>query len=384
MVIEKASEFISLTNHNDPQTQGTEVILNYDSFMKVFDYNSEKVKDFIEDNFLMGDISVKLLKIENGNSEQILCVSKPELDSKAVKLDMYLEGIEASIVLKNYNKEIKNLEDLIDGQSDAIFVFDSESNQLLDCNNVESSDYIEDDKISYLKVSVIDESIAEKFSKLIDALDDWDEAYEKIEKDISDEVYIFVKDIYSHNYTDGRMSIGDNLIDGYSFEEFCKEYNSNENCGTRVQLIDRIVSHKEGIYSVLPIKTDERIGSSYYSYQLSFYDDKKNKINQKIYNKNVYLSNMSLVVPYVAEFIKIDSAAINLKHKELIPNLARDSIVERLHSSELAYSIGRAIHLYFYENIDMNNEQKELLKVFIEKYYLGNNQFTRKDEKSVT
>ncbi len=64
---EKSSEYICLTYENTSRTQGTEIILNYDQFIQVFDCDISNLKNFIEKNFLDCGIPINLVVFENGS-----------------------------------------------------------------------------------------------------------------------------------------------------------------------------------------------------------------------------------------------------------------------------------------------------------------------------
>jgi len=121
---------------------------------------------------------------------------------------------------------------------------------------------------------------------------------------------------------------------------------------------------------VLLINEKARVGYDIYSWQYT-----KNDKIQKIYNKNVYLSKMSVVIPYISNMINLGKITINLRHRAVVPNLARDNVDEDHLLESIGFAIGKGIHLYLLDNGDLDVDQKELLRIFIEKYYSGENIF---------
>lgn len=372
--IEKSSEFISLTNKEDLRQHGTEVWFDYSSFMQVFRNDINRVKEFIEENFLLDEIQIRLIEINQGDPNTILCESKPEMGEKAFSLNEYFDGIEANMIFKIVNEEVKKLEELTGAYSDSIYLYDEEDNKLIPCDNLGAnlslSNFIEDDKISYLEIPIIDSSISDRFENLISALEDWDEAFTKIENDINYYVYIFAKRFSDMTYTEGHIDKSDFLLGGLSFEEFCSQFESDKYNGTKVEKIERIVSHKTNLDSVLLINEKARVGYDIYSWRYT-----KNDKIQKIYNKNVYLSKMSVVIPYISNMINLGNITINLRHRAVVPNLARDNVDEDHLLESIGFAIGKGIHLYLLDNGDLDVDQKELLRIFIEKYYSGENIF---------
>jgi len=364
--IEKSSEFISLSNKEDPRQHGIEVVFDYKSFMHVFRGDIDKVKEFIEENFLIDDIEIRLIELNQGEPKTVLCKSKPEMDEKAISLNKYFNGIEMNVVLKIVNEEVKKLEEITGADSESIFLYDQETNELISCNAMlmNLNDLIEGDKISYLQIPVIDSSISNRFENLISALDDWDEAYAKIENDISNYVYIFAKEFVDIAYTEGRIDKSELLIGDFAFDEFCDKFQSDKYNGTKVERINRIVSHKSNLDSIILINEKEQFGYDSYSWRYN----KKDKV-QKVYNKYVFLSKMGIVIPFVANMVNIGSATINLRRSDIVPNLARDNIDEKELQDSIGIALGKAIHLYLLENAELDEAQKELLNVFITKYY---------------
>ena len=327
-----------------------------------------------QENFLLDEIQIRLIEINQGDPNTILCESKPEMGEKAVSLNKYFDGIEAKMIFKIVNEEVKKFEELTGVDSDSIYLYDEEKNKLIPCDdlgtNLSLNDFIEDDKISYLQIPVIESSISDRFENLISALEDWDEAFSKIENDINYYVYIFSKYFSDLSYTEGQIERGNTLIGNLLFEEFCDQFESDRYNGTKVEKIEQIVSHKRNLDSVLLINQKYRVGYDIYSWGYN-----KNDKIQKIYNKNVYLNKMSVVIPYISNIINLGNITINLRHREVIPNLARDNVDEDYLLESIGFAIGKGIHLYLLENEMLAEEQKELLRIFIDKYYGTENIF---------
>ena len=372
--IEKSSEFISLTCKEETRQHGTEVTLDYESFLRTFNNSSANVKSFIEDNFLMDGIDIKIIEIEQGESKQIVCKSKPEINEKFVNLSPYLNGIEAYMAVKMIDEDVKTLEELTNGDSDQIYVYDETRDELVSYEDSDINEFIEDDKICYLQIPIIDSSLAEKFEKLESALENWDEAYDKIADDIDNFIYIFSKNFNQSQYTEGRVDINDNIIGNYSYSRFCSEFGANRHSGTKIEIVEKIVSHKDRLKSVLPIDLNESIGFNQTIYFNWRYSNGK-EIDQKIYNKNVYLPKMQIVIPYIANLMSINATVINLCHKGIVPNLARDNIDEKKQTDKLGYAIGKAIHQYFYVEGQLSGENCELMDALLKKYYAESNEF---------
>lgn len=56
---------------NDSRQQGTEIILDYDQCMGVFDNKVENLVSFVERNFLDAGIPIKISTMENGKPNML-------------------------------------------------------------------------------------------------------------------------------------------------------------------------------------------------------------------------------------------------------------------------------------------------------------------------
>jgi len=91
-----------------------------------------------------------------------------------------------------------------------------------------------------------------------------------------------------------------------------------------------------------------------------------------LYIKNVLISDVKLKIPFLIDGIQLKGAAINITNKKIIPNVSRNNISEQ-QNKDLAYAIGKALHLWIYENGGFDGEEKNLLKNFIAQCYAEDN-----------
>ena len=80
--------------------------------------------------------------------------------------------------------------------------------------------------------------------------------------------------------------------------------------------------------------------------------------------KNVLLSELKLKIPYLVDGVVLKSAVINVVNPEFVPNVSRNN-VKSSQQEILSYAIGKAIHMWIYDNASLTLEQKELLNSFI-------------------
>ena len=87
-----------------------------------------------------------------------------------------------------------------------------------------------------------------------------------------------------------------------------------------------------------------------------------------LYIKNVLISNAQIKIPFLAEGIELKGLAINAMGKHLVPNVSRNNINDEQHE-QLSYAIGKALHMWIYEHGEFAPDEKELLRIFIQKCY---------------
>ncbi len=77
-------------------------------------------------------------------------------------------------------------------------------------------------------------------------------------------------------------------------------------------------------------------------------------------------------IPFLIDGIQLKGAVVNITNKRIIPNVSRNDISEQ-QNRDLAYAIGKALHLWIYENGGFEGEEKALLKDFIVQCYTKDN-----------
>ena len=76
---EKNSEYICLTNESSRGGHGTEIILEYDSFLEVFQ-NVNVIQYFIESNFIDCGIPISLVETKDGTPQKKLVKLKKSMN----------------------------------------------------------------------------------------------------------------------------------------------------------------------------------------------------------------------------------------------------------------------------------------------------------------
>lgn len=355
---ERNSEYICLTYEDSPsRSQGTEIILDYDQCLSVFDNSIEKLVSFIENNFLDCGIPIKVSTMENGESSLVECNVKniEKIIAENMCLSEYLNGIEAFIDC-GY-KQINFAEHLSDINGCESYCY-NESKNWLDEENIPIKNCVEDEKIIFLNIPIITRNEEDEFLKAYDVLEDFQEALDRIE----DYEYINIWGD-EKEFGDCRFVIGESkqsIIGKYTLAEFRNQFHHGSYTPADLEIIIKGVITGESD-AVLPYNEDNTFGDRYSWIK-----------TDTCYVKNVLLRELKLKIPYLVDGVILKGAVINIFNQEFIPNVSRNNISE-LQQRELSYAIGKAIHLWIRDHAKLSAEQKALLDVFIETKYKETN-----------
>lgn len=356
---EKNSEYICMA-FEEYSKQGTEIVLEYDSFMEPFGYQIENVREFIETNFLDAGIPISIIVIKDGITREEKCELNTvgNLMSTGICLDDYLDGIQVSLVGNFKNLYfIKGVEDINGGNS---FYYNAELNVLCaeDSNVFQIKDYVEDGLLKYVTIPIIDDDAKDDFLKAFDVLDNFDQALERINN--YDQINIIP--LRTENINKYIVDDEDEVIVGdYTYGLLCADTGHSSSVPTQASVVyDHIVTNDNTNMILM------------YRKGIPFNPRNIWEKTCKIYLKNVLLVNADIVIPYSVDGILVQSGIINITNKHFIPNVSRDNISKSL-KAELAYAIGKAIHLWLLDNVDLGQEERSLLEDFIQLHYPENN-----------
>ena len=352
---EKNSEYICLTYEDKSKTQGTEIVLDYEQFMSIFPNGISEIKSFVEDNFLDCGVWIKILVQEKSQQETYICnLSKPEdVLAEKICLNQYLDGIEAYVECNykglNFAKKIKDL------NGNKSYYYNQIENEIIEEDNMNISikQFVVNNLIRILTVpSIMDE--AYEFAKIYEKTDDFDQTLSMLDE----------YDVYNIIPTDsgvvmrrGIMEGSEDLIGNYSFEMFCEDLEHDDSIPTKTDIkVFQVVLDEES-ECILPFKSNVGFGSRY-----------PFEAKDQVYLKSILLPNLKIILPYLADGVILKNAVINIEDNSFYPNVSRDRIGKDL-EEKLCYTIGKALHMWLLDNLDLSFEQRKLLNKFIATYY---------------
>ncbi|NLK96557.1 MAG: HD domain-containing protein [Epulopiscium sp.] len=358
--MEKNSEYICLSYEENARINGTEIILDYDQFMEAFSFNPTNIKKFIEDNFIDCGIKIKVIKVENGNNQSEDCTLNSINNSTddIVRLENYLTDIEGYLEMSY--KNVNFIEKLGDFEWESAYIYDIEEEVLLDeekKENINIKDYINDNCVKYLRLPIITGNDADDFNKAFEVLEDFDDALNKIKS--VDMIDIFCKDIGEFNYKE-IIGDGDCIVGNFSYEDFCRKFDHDKYTKTYTYLREQKVvqTHSK---KILPFDSNVKISDNYYW-----------ETKDKVFIKNVYIPQFKVTIPYLISGIQIKKGLFNILNKNIVPNVSRNNVSE-ITNKEFSYAIGKALHLWLIDNASLTDEEKGLIRKFIDTYYSEDN-----------
>lgn len=355
---ERNSEYICLTYEETRVQQGTEIILDYDQCLKVFNNSINYLVSFIESNFLDSQIPIKVATMENGEFKEINCNLKriKNIFNENICLNQYLDGIEAYIDC-NY-KQINFAKHLCDINGCDSFYYNNDDNLLIKEESLSIKNCVDNGKIRLLNIPIISEFNENDFLKAYDVLEDYSEALNKIgnyrsiniwskeeEKDFDE----FLVDISSES-----------IIGGYTLGAFRDQFGHADRTPIHTFVIEQeVIANETDI--VLP-----------YSKNCVFTGEFPWGHTDKCYIKNILLSGLGIKIPNLVNGIILKGAVINITNSEFVPNVSRDNISDA-QKEKLSYAIGKALHMWIRDNAKLAPEEKELLDLFIQTMYYEKN-----------
>ncbi|HBJ1652392.1 ATP-binding protein [Clostridium botulinum] len=362
--MEKQSEYICLTQKDEVRVQGTDIILDYLQFTNIFS-DIKSIKEFIDNNFIDNEIPIIITELNNSGICDYECnlVSLKTEEEGVIRLDKYLNNISGYMNVKL--KNIKFVENLGEISEETAYVYDEnllEKTTIVNCediDNIKISNYIEENIILYVQVPIIEKKDKDYFENAYEILEDYDEALAKLGN--YDSISIFCNEDYIQHSSDVILGNNEYIIGEFSTDDLSQVTGHCKDVQVSVELKKQlIVDIGKKIFLCY------RLNDRYYS---SF-----NKQIRKIFVRDVLVSKCEICIPSIAEGIEIQDYIFNINNREVIPDISRTNINNNI-LNELSYAIGKALHLWIYENLELSVDEKELIKKFIEINYDRDNRF---------
>jgi molecular chaperone HtpG len=360
--LERGNEFTSITELEDVIFKGTEIILDYTSFMEVFDNEFGNIYKFLKEYFLTDKINFQLIDKSNERVEVIhnpIELAAP-LERNTIKINFsdYLKNIEGYAIIKSKKSYIKNFEE-IDFKG-VLYRFSEENGflEVTDFSNLDIDDYIGNNMIKYLSVPLIKKDKEEDFLNGMKFTgDDLYEVIEKMDRELDWISIIFHKKHQEHLY-DEAIDDSYSIFNKLSIEEL-SVLGHSKRCHTRayVKSITLFEGKKNDLYLPFDLTDNEYKHWSY----------RKNK-RKDLFMRSVLIKNFVFNIPALASIFEINTLVVNINSRKFIPDISRNDIDDKT-KKIINYIIGKAIHSGAHKLLDLQLDEKAVLQNFIDIFY---------------
>lgn len=361
--LEQGNEWTSLTETEDVTFDGTEVILNYQNFIKAFSNKPENVEKFLNMYFLTDGINFELInkKLENKISiiNLINTISLPDKGYVKIDLSEYFREINGYALIKNKNNFIKTFEDI--SFVGELYKYDNENGieKVEDFSCLQIDNYINDKEIKYVAIPLVYHDIEDDFlSGMKFTNNDLDEVLEKLDREL-EWISVVVPKEYQSGLIKQEIDNNDSIFDNFNFSDLV-EIGHSMSCRTKVYIktITLFEGKKNDLY--LPFdKTDRDF--SYYYYL-------KNEKRKELFMRNVLIKDFHFNIQISASIFEINTIVMNINSRKIIPDISRNNV--DIETKELInYLIGKAIHIGACKSLDLGDDEIATLQNFINEFY---------------
>lgn len=371
--VEKDNEYVVFNKSSEKSTSFTEITLD-EKFFEVFK-TANDVKTYIEQTFLDDDISVIVQSINDEDGDlNIKCnlISSNASSEETISLSHYLNDIDAYAVINKKIQYITSLDDI--SCNNYVYADGKITKYDKDVHNID--DLIFENKLNYVTVTLIPNSMQEKFDSFYEALGDYGEAVDKF--DDFDRLNIYFNSSATSFCADNEhIEVDTNyshFVDSYNTEIFEPDFSV-------YQLLEQIDAYTLTDTNISSLYTKGEYESAVGTYENTYlifnkdtYNSWLSKERRSLFVRNVLINRYNFIMPAIASGIRINNIIVNILNSNVIPDISRSNIQNEI-TVRINYAIGKAIHLWVYDNVNLSYIEKNLLKEFINLKYCATNEF---------
>ena len=378
--LEKGDEWTSLSEKTEVSFFGTEVNLNYKQFMAVFDFNIEKIKDFLKRFFLTDGINFKLLQdTDNVIDIQNHLYINTEPDKTFIKIDLsqYVREIEGYVLIRKKTDFVRSAADLT--LDDSVYIYKPLEEQredelyskylarqedwewlesTIDLTAVALDNYIGGTEIKYYSIPLINNSMREEFESGMKFTEyDTQSVIEKLASKLEWITILLPKEFHEYEY-DEEVKPNGSIIDGVKHSDLVLlGHESALPTYKFLKTIKLFEGTKNQLY--LPFEIPEK--KYYYFYPNS-------SLRQELFIRNVLIKDFHFSLPIAASIFDVSTMVVNINSRKFVPDISRNTI-NIPSEQELNYLIGKIIHLGAIKHLGLGSEEQRVLQDFVVNFY---------------
>lgn len=356
IALEKGSEFISFTRTRDCLFVGTEVVLNFSQFIAVFDGKRESIINYLKFTLLTQQISVEVVDRKDSSTHVVatsLSFDKAlERGHADIDLSAHMNGVAGKARLVRKKTCIERMSDL-GLQSSCIVQWTGD--ELIVADDYSVASLVADKKLQYVRLDVYSESDRSDFDLVMERFDDVEDVIDKFDKEASLYIVMDPSLFYSVNAGDTDCNEDYYVMSGVSIADVLERLGYSGFVPRVVEESVNLMRHSDRDV-FLPF--GEKYG------HLGDYSGS----NPAIYVRGVRVGNAALPNLMLPTVFAVKDIVLNIIHPSIVPDISRNSFEVSV-SARVSAALHRAIIAGWMTNYSANNDEKELLALFLEKYY---------------
>ena len=370
--LEKGNEWTSLTVSENVNFEGTEVILDYPDFIKVFNNKPENVERFLNQFFLTDGIDFELVNKEKEKISKVsnLIFPSEPLDKGLIKINLqdYLEGIEGYALIKRRKSFVKKFEDIEFPENLYSYHEENGITKISDFSNFQIDDYLAGQEISYLTIPIVEPHLEEDFNNGMKFMeDDIDEVIERFDRELTWASFVVPKE-EQHYLEEQVVEQNDWILDGVQFDEL-EELGHSISCKTKTFI--KKITLFEGLRNMLYLPFDEK------DRELRQWISRNEK-RKELFLRGVLIKDFRFDVSNSASIFETKSLVANITSMDFIPDISRNNLEVNL-KKQINYIIGKAIHKAACKILPLETIEEQTLNRFINSFYCMETKYEKKN-----
>ncbi|WP_339243066.1 ATP-binding protein [Paenibacillus sp. FSL F4-0243] len=359
--LSKEDEYVSIKESEDVKHFGTDIILKYDQFMKVWPKGITEIEEFLNLYFLSDGVRIEL--IDKNSEEKIEIINNlfsseqnTNINDIGINLSDFLEGITGELLVKNPLNYLfnTNIDDI--NLKGTAYYFDKKMIDFAE-SRVNILDLVSNGELKVINIPIIDDG--KSLDKIIEVFDDLDEALQHyIEKNNTDYITILASDDKIATAKEGILSYRESIMDELNFSALY-DYGQDRMCNhTLIDFDSFNIFYLSGNDVFLELVDNSP--KQYYS------QNRRTSFDLKLYIKGVYVKSLALTLNKMLYYLRFEEFKINIVMDDIVPNVSRDDINIEI-ENDICNAIYQAICLGVYVKLN-DPVQKETLIEYLRQF----------------
>jgi molecular chaperone HtpG len=373
--LEQGNEWTSLTETEDVAFKGTEVVMNYNQFVKTFNGDATKIREFASRFFITDGIDFKFVE-RNHPPIQVLNSIKDSLPLEKglvrIDFDKILSEIDGYAILKTRSKFITSVDQL--RLNPKVFLYNPPSQDDKESDNYDEDDWcwlqpiedsfqisldtlIHDNILLVANIPIISEADRQDFQEGMKFTNgDLKEVLEKLENKL-EWLSVLIPSHLQNSISESEIEFPYDFFDGIPFDHLAK-LGQLSDCPTYAFTTEYKLFKGTNDNLYLPFEQ-----ADLYPWSRSL---KSNKMD--LFIRDVLIKDFRFNFSRTASVFEIVSIVANIKSRKFIPDISRNNL-DRDGIKYVNDIIGKAIHTLAATELSYLKEEKETITSFIERFY---------------